>query len=406
MVQLLLDTRQLYTSLRGCWPVPLTAPTVPARPSDNSDNNESWCVFCWTLELMPQRKMSMATWKKTMDAKKNEKTIKSRLEELYNAVMQASKGGDSSAFGQVQLVWGTSDMLGCFKGLFAFVFIHKLWCSLYIQLRRYPSALQRSHWRCLGFLLAVAKRGWSENGSSYQQCLRGGRVEQHQWLNSSTANSCKDSSSDVAFEATDQTLHDTRPIARLKKLQHKPDPIILVSCSALSSLIFWLPKRRNNLAHTLGKNPFLNRLSRHLSSFCLGWGWGTPSSLWRWWRFAEWFLAALSYSEINTLLVVCTTAIAENTQEWRLYKKSEIHKDRFFPPVSIAQSIQPVLHLCLISDWLNMNYLTRQTRHVMLVGPKAWSNGPGCLWEVAGANGNGGNEGMMQWEWMPPNTDR
>ena len=300
--------------------------------------------------------------------KKAEKTIKSRLEELYNAVMQASKWGDSSAFGQVQLVWGTSDMLGCFKGLFAFVFIHKLWCSLYIQLRRYPSALQRSHWRCLGFLLAVAKRGWSENGSSYQQCLRGGRVEQHQWLNSSTANSCKDSSSDVAFEATDQTLHGTRPIARLKKLQHKPDPIILVSCSALSSLIFGLPKRRNNLAHTLGKNPFLNRLSRHLSSFCLGWGWGTPSSLWRWWRFAEWFLAALSYFRDPHLTSRVHDCYCRKRPRMKV-KKSKIHKARFFPPVSIAQSIQPVLHLCLISDWLNMNYLTRQTRHVMLVGP-------------------------------------
>ena len=29
----------------------------------------------------------------------------------------------------------------------------------FTSLRRYPSALQRSHWRCLGFLLAVAKRG-------------------------------------------------------------------------------------------------------------------------------------------------------------------------------------------------------------------------------------------------------
>lgn len=138
-----------------------------------------------------------------------------------------------------------------FQGLFAFVFIRKLWCSLYIQLRWYPFALQRSHWRCLGFLLAVAKRGWSKNGSSYQQRLRGGRVEQHQWLNSSTANSCKDSSSDVAFEATDQTLHGTRPIARLKNCS--TSQILSYSYQSYHAVrlhrwLLWLPKHRNNLA--------------------------------------------------------------------------------------------------------------------------------------------------------------
>lgn len=138
-----------------------------------------------------------------------------------------------------------------FQGLFAFVFIRKLWCSLYIQLRWYPFALQRSHWRCLGFVLAVAKRGWSKNGSSYQQRLRGGRVEQHQWLNSSTANSCKDSSSDVAFEATDQTLHGTRPIARLKNCS--TSQILSYSYQSYHAVrlhrwLLWLPKHRNNLA--------------------------------------------------------------------------------------------------------------------------------------------------------------
>ena len=86
----------------------------------------------------------------------------------------------------------------------------------------------------------------------------------------------------------------------------------------------------------LGQNPLLNRFSRHLSSFCLGWGWGTPSSLWRWWRFAEWFLAALSYWEINTLLVVWMTAIAEDVHEWRL--ENQRCTKTVFPPVSAAQS--------------------------------------------------------------------
>ena len=85
----------------------------------------------------------------------------------------------------------------------------------------------------------------------YQQCLRGGRVEQHQWLNSSTANSCKDSSSDVAFEATDQTLHGTRPIARLKNWS--TSQILSYSHQTyhevrLHRWFFWLPKHRNNLA--------------------------------------------------------------------------------------------------------------------------------------------------------------
>lgn len=119
-------------------------------------------------------------------------------------------------------------------------------------------------------------------------------------------------------------------------------------------------------------------------SFCLGWGWGTPSSLWRWWRFAEWFLAALSYWEINTLLVVWMTAHCRR-HPWMKVRKSEMHKDGFSTSFN---STKWSSQCCTStwSTWLDMLDMWRSS------APQAWSNGPGCLWEVAGANGNEGNE--------------